>query len=674
MAENLSFDEAQARVEELHELLHQYSYQYYVLDNPTVPDSVYDKQYRELEMLEQDFPELISQDSPTQTVGGEVSEGFEKIQHTHQMQSLDDVFSKEELLDFDRRVKNGIDGPVVYDVELKIDGLAIALRYENGELNLASTRGDGYIGENVTTNALAMRAIPKKLTEDVTVQVRGEVYMPKRSFLSLNEKREEEGLPIFANPRNAAAGTLRNLDSSIVRRRNLSVFIYTLSEPENYGVTTQSDALAQMTDWGLTVNQESITVDTIEDVFDLIDDIQERRTSLPYEIDGLVIKVNEFSKQNELGTTQRAPRWAIAYKFPAEEAETVVRNIEWTVGRTGVVTPTAVMDKVLLDGSNVQRATLHNEDMIEEKDVRINDTVLIRKAGDIIPEVINVVHDKRPKDSEPYIIPEHCPSCGSELIHLEDEVALRCMNPSCPAQVVEQVIHFSSRQAMNIDGVGEKLVEQLFEADLIHNAADLFHLTKEELIELERIGEKSATNILNAIEDSKANSLERVIFGLGIRHVGQRAATELAKEYQTIDAIIEAGQENIANLEGFGDVIADSVSSFFELDESKQLIQNLAGSGVNLTYISQETEISEAASDVFADRTFVITGKLSNYTRDEMKDLIEQAGGKVVGSVSKNTDVLIAGADAGSKLTKAKSLDITIWSEEDLSDRLEGES
>lgn len=673
MAENLSFDEAKVRVEELHELLHQYSYQYYVLDNPTVSDSIYDKQYRELEALEQAFPELISQDSPTQTVGGEVSEGFEKVQHTHQMQSLDDVFSKEELLDFDRRVKNGIDGPVVYDVELKIDGLAIALRYDNGELNLASTRGDGYIGENVTTNALAMRAIPKKLSENVTVQVRGEVYMPKRSFLSLNEKREEEGLPIFANPRNAAAGTLRNLDSSIVRRRNLSVFIYTLSEPENYGVTTQSEALEQMAEWGLRVNQESTTVNAIEDVFDLIDDIQERRTSLPYEIDGLVIKVNEFSKQNELGTTQRAPRWAIAYKFPAEEAETVVRDIEWTVGRTGVVTPTAVMDKVLLDGSNVQRATLHNEDMIEEKDVRINDTVLIRKAGDIIPEVINVVQDKRPKDSEPYIIPEHCPSCSSELVHLEDEVALRCMNPSCPAQVVEQVIHFSSRQAMNIDGVGEKLVKQLFEADLIHNAADLFHLNKEELVELERIGEKSATNILNAIEESKANSLERVVFGLGIRHVGQRAATELAKEYQTIEAIIEAGQESIANLEGFGDVIADSVSSFFELDESKQLIQNLADSGVNLTYISQETNISEAASDVFADKTFVITGKLSNYTRDEMKELIEQAGGKVVGSVSKNTDVLIAGTDAGSKLTKAESLGTTIWSEQDLSDRLEGE-
>ena len=673
MAENLSFDEAKVRVEELHELLHQYSYQYYVLDNPTVSDSIYDKQYRELEALEQAFPELISQDSPTQTVGGEVSEGFEKVQHTHQMQSLDDVFSKEELLDFDRRVKNGIDGPVVYDVELKIDGLAIALRYDNGELNLASTRGDGYIGENVTTNALAMRAIPKKLSENVTVQVRGEVYMPKRSFLSLNEKREEEGLPIFANPRNAAAGTLRNLDSSIVRRRNLSVFIYTLSEPENFGVTTQSEALEQMAEWGLRVNQESTTVNAIEDVFDLIDDIQERRTSLPYEIDGLVIKVNEFSKQNELGTTQRAPRWAIAYKFPAEEAETVVRDIEWTVGRTGVVTPTAVMDKVLLDGSNVQRATLHNEDMIEEKDVRINDTVLIRKAGDIIPEVINVVQDKRPKDSEPYIIPEHCPSCSSELVHLEDEVALRCMNPSCPAQVVEQVIHFSSRQAMNIDGVGEKLVKQLFEADLIHNAADLFHLNKEELVELERIGEKSATNILNAIEESKANSLERVVFGLGIRHVGQRAATELAKEYQTIEAIIEAGQESIANLEGFGDVIADSVSSFFELDESKQLIQNLADSGVNLTYISQETNISEAASDVFADKTFVITGKLSNYTRDEMKELIEQAGGKVVGSVSKNTDVLIAGTDAGSKLTKAESLGTTIWSEQDLSDRLEGE-
>lgn len=674
MSEKLSFEQAQARVKILHEQLQQYSYEYYVLDNPTVTDEDYDHLYRELEDLEQQFPELISSDSPTQLVGGAVSEGFQKVTHTRQMQSLDDVFSKEELLTFDQRIRKQVDGPVSYEVELKIDGLAIALRYEEGELQLASTRGDGFVGEDVTKNIQAMRAIPKQLNEKVTVQVRGEVYMPKRSFIALNEKRDEEGLAIFANPRNAAAGTLRNLDPNVVRRRNLSVFIYTLADPENYNITKQEQALKQMADWGFTVNQESITVRAMTEVFDMIDHIQEIRQQLPYGIDGLVVKVNDFAQQAQLGTTQRAPKWAIAYKFPPEEAETILRDIRWTVGRTGVVTPTAAMDKVLLDGSNVQRATLHNEDIIRQKDVRIGDTVLIRKAGDVIPEVVSVQKAKRPANSQPYAIPKTCPSCGSDLVHLEDEVALRCINPSCPAQVVEKVIHFSSRQAMAINGVGEKLVKQLFQAHLIEDAADLYHLSKDELVSLNRVGEKSADKLLAAIADSKDNSLEQLIFALGIHHVGQRAAKSLAQYFQNMETLTKASQEEIAGLEGFGDIIAESVSSFFHLEESQELIQKFADVGVNMTYLGQNEQASQAAIATFAGKTFVVTGKLSHYSRDEIKDVIEQAGGKLVGSVSGNTDVLIAGEDAGSKLEKAQSLGTTIWEEADLSQKLDGES
>lgn len=667
---DITFNEARHRVDELQELLWQYSHEYYVLDQPTVTDQEYDQLYYELVELEEAFPELIHLDSPTQAVGGQLLEGFEKVAHSTPMMSLDDAFNFEELEAFDKRLQRLTESEYSYTAELKIDGLAINLRYEQGELVEAATRGDGTVGENVTENIKRIRMIPQKLKQDIDVEVRGEVYMPKRSFIELNQARELEGLEIFANPRNAAAGTIRNLDPAVTQRRKLSGFFYTLVNAGQYGVSSQDEALDFIENLGLPVNQEHTQLQDIDDILHYIERYQEERQGLPYDIDGIVIKANEFSIQEQAGFTARSPRWAIAYKFPAEEAETTVLSIDWTVGRTGVVTPTAIMEPVLLDGSTVQRATLHNVDIIQKKDVRPGDQVLIRKAGDIIPEVIRVLFDKRPEGSRPYTIPTHCPVCESDLVHLEEEVALRCVNPQCPAQVVEKMTHFVSRNAMNIEGIGEKVVRQLYDEGLIRDVGDFYLLKKEDLIELERFGEKSAGNVVQAVDASRSNSLERLIFGLGIRHVGSKASLLLARNFKSMVNLMQADPEDLLEVEGIGEIIVDSILNFFQLEETIKLIDKLKNLQVNMKYLDDQTEIEESVVRRLEGKTIVLTGKLEAMTREELTELIQDAGGKVTGSVSKNTDLLIAGENAGSKLTKARELDIDIWSEAELSDIL----
>lgn len=666
----MDFKQAQKRVEELVLELNQYSHEYYVLDAPTISDAEYDQLYRELVELEETYPELTKQDSPTQRVGDALIEGFEKVEHSSQMLSLENAFSLEELEAFNRRVTQQAGNEFTYFSEMKIDGLAIAIRYEEGLLVQAATRGDGQIGEDVTQNIRAISAIPIRLRENITCEVRGEVYMPKKSFVGLNEERENEGKATFANPRNAAAGTLRNLNPKITASRNLNAFFYTLVNPEDYGAKTQEEAIQLMNAWGLRVNQEYERIDTIDEVWSYIEKVENKRQDLSYEIDGAVIKVNEFVVQDQVGMTVKAPRWAIAYKFKAEEARTKLHEIEWTVGRTGVVTPTAIMDPVTVAGSTVQRASLHNVDLIKERDVRIGDTVIIHKAGDIIPEVLRVVLEERPEDSEPYEIPNECPACGSELTHLEDEVALRCINPACPVQAQERVIHFASRNAMNIDGLGEQRVRQLFHADLISNVVDLYDLQVNELMELERMGEKSSNNLVHAIEASKENSLERLIFGLGIRHVGSNTARLLVQNFPTIDDLIQAKYEEILSIEGIGTIIAESVVSFFDNEEAQTLITELKERQLNMTYLQAEETVNQEASAFFSEKTVVLTGKLEAFSRNDLKTQLELLGAHVTGSVSNNTDLLIAGESAGSKLTKAQELEIEIWDEEQLMEHL----
>lgn len=666
MANGVTFDEAKHRVDELVTLLDKYSHQYYVLDQPTIPDEDYDRLYRELVNLEELYPTLIQNNSPTQRVGGTLLEGFEKVQHDSPMLSLDNAFSKEELESFDRRMNQLIDEPFTYHCELKIDGLAVSLKYEDGKLVQAVTRGDGTVGENVTANVRTIKAIPLSLKEPLTLEARGEIYMPKSSFLALNQQREEQGEAVFANPRNAAAGTLRNLDPKVTASRNLSIFLYSLPQLSNRDVHSQNDALNLLDSLGIKTNPERQVLSSIDEVWSFVKEYQEKRNSLPYEIDGIVIKVNELEQQEKAGYTVKAPRWAIAYKFPAEEAKTIIRDIEWTVGRTGVVTPTAIMDPVRLAGTTVQRASLHNVDLMKEKDIRLFDTAIVRKAGDIIPEVVRIDKELRNKDSEPYSYPTHCPACDSELMHLDDEVALRCMNPRCSAQAKEKLTHFVSRNAMNIDGVGVSVVTQLYEKELIKDPVDLYFLTKEQFLTLDKVGDKSADNMLKAIKESKTNSLERLLFGLGIRHVGSKAARLLAEEFLTLEGVSTASLEAIQSIEGIGEKIAESIHAFFELEEVKVLISKLEEAEINLSYTGIRKEEVEQVDSFFTDKTVVITGKLEQFKRNDLKERLEILGAKVTGSVSKNTDYLIAGEEAGSKLTKAQELEIPILSEADV--------
>ena len=662
--------EAKERIDALKELLNQYGYEYYVLDKPSVPDSEYDQKLQELIQLENEFPELITSDSPTQRVGGEPLDAFKKVEHRIPMLSLGNAFNEEDLRAFDRRVREGLNQPVTYVCELKIDGLAVSLTYENGQFTLGSTRGDGSVGEDITSNLRTIRSIPLTIKENATIEVRGEVFMPKKSFLSLNKAKEENGEEPFANPRNAAAGSLRQLDPKIAARRNLDIFLYGVGEWEVEGIASHSERLNYMSEQGLKVNSEWRKYESIEGVIEFVEYWTEKRPNLSYEIDGIVIKVDDINQQEKLGFTARNPRWAIAYKFPAEEVLTTLKDIELSVGRTGVITPTAILEPVQVAGSTVQRASLHNEDLIREKDIRIGDQVVLKKAGDIIPEVVRVLPEKRTGSEVEFFMPETCPACSSELIRLDEEVALRCINPDCPAQLQEGLIHFASRNAMNIDGLGEKVIAQLFREGLIHTIADVYRLDREEVLQLERMGQKSVDNLLHAIEATKANSLEKLIFGLGIRFIGEKAARIIAEHFGTMEAVQKATYDELVSIDEIGEKMAESIVQFFSEEKVMTLIDELKELGLNMEYKGPR-QSEQSSETIFTGKTIVLTGKMEKFTRKEAKENIEVMGGSVTGSVSKNTDIVIAGEAAGSKFDQAKKLGITIWDEEQLQQALD---
>lgn len=640
---------------ELVSLLNRYAHEYYTKDAPSVSDSEYDQLYRELVSLEEQYPNEILPESPTHRVGGKVLDGFEKYQHQYPLYSLQDAFSRAELVAFDERVRKEFPD-ASYLCELKIDGISISLAYENGILVAGATRGDGSIGENITENLKRVKDIPLTLPKPLTITVRGECYMPKASFDAVNQLRQENGEAEFANPRNAAAGTLRQLDTSVVAKRNLATFLYQEASPTSEA--TQEDVLEKLSQLGFSVNEKRILASTIDQVWDFIEKVGQERDKLPYEIDGIVIKVNHLAAQEELGFTVKAPKWAIAYKFPAEEKEAQLLSVDWTVGRTGVVTPTANLTPVQLAGTTVSRATLHNVDYIAEKDIRKGDTVIVYKAGDIIPAVLRVVEGKRVSD-EHLDVPSQCPSCQSDLLHFEDEVALRCINPLCPAQIMEGLAHFASRDAMNISGLGPAVVEKLFAKELVRDVAGIYRLSIEDLLQLENFKEKSANKLYNAIQASKSNSAEKLLFGLGIRHVGSKASRILLEKFHDIPSLAQAEQEEIASIDSLGMVIAKSLHSYFAQEGTQILLKELEEAGVNLAYLGEKA----AADAVLSGKTVVLTGKLETLTRTQAKEKLLRLGANVAGSVSKKTDLVIAGADAGSKLAKAQELGIEIKDE-----------
>lgn len=663
---------AQTQLSQLRLELNRYRKAYYTEDAPLVEDSVYDQKYQQLLQLEQQFPELVTPDSPSQLVGDVPASNLAKVTHEIPMLSMGDVFSFAELQEFNERIKNAVGHPVDYNVELKIDGLALSLVYQQGQLVQGSTRGDGSIGEDVTNNVRTIKNIPQTLPEPLDLEVRGECFMPKAAFAKLNNQREQNGETVFANPRNAAAGSLRQLNAQITAQRQLSTFIYTVVNPQNIAVATQSQALEKMTQLGYHVNPERFVSHDLQGVEAYIAKYQQLRDQLPYGIDGIVLKVNDLTLQQQLGNTVKVPRWEIAYKFPPEEAQTTIHQIEWTVGRTGVVTPTAVMDTVQLAGTNVNRATLHNMDMIQQKDIRIGDTVLLHKAGDIIPEVSQVLLAKRKAHTQPYTAPTLCPSCGAKLVHLEDEVALRCINPMCPAQVKEGLTHFASRKAMNINGLGPKIVEQLWQHHLVSDVADLYRLTSHDLEQIDGFQEKSINNLLESIDKSRQNSLEDLLFGLGIRHVGAKAAKLLAQKFGTMEQVMQASTEQILTIDGMGATIANSLQVYFANPKVQQLIKELAQLHVNLEYKNPQQQVN-LSDNPFNQQTIVITGTLSHYKRQDLSDLLESLGAHVTNSVSQKTDLLIAGAKAGSKLTKAQQLGVKVMSEDQLQQQLQDE-
>jgi len=643
------------RMKELVELLNRYATEYYTSDNPSVSDSEYDRLYRELVELEKAHPNQVLPESPTHRVGGKILDGFEKYSHQYPLYSLQDAFSREELDAFDARVRKELD-EVTYICELKIDGLSISLTYEQGIFVAGATRGDGSIGENITENLKRVKDIPLSLPEKLDIIVRGECYMPRASFNQVNLARQENGEPEFANPRNAAAGTLRQLDTAVVAKRNLATFLYQEASPSTRD--SQEKVLKHLEQLGFVVNPRRLLAHSMDEVWDFIQEVGQERDQLPYDIDGVVIKVNDLAGQEQLGFTVKAPKWAVAYKFPAEEKEAKLLSVDWTVGRTGVVTPTANLTPVQLAGTTVSRATLHNVDYIAEKDIRKDDTVIVYKAGDIIPAVLRVVGSKRVSE-ERLDIPTNCPSCDSKLLHFEDEVALRCINPRCPAQIKEGLTHFASRDAMNISGLGPSIVEKLFAADLVKDVADIYRLTVEDLLLLDGIKEKSAQKLYQAIQASKENSAEKLLFGLGIRHVGSKASQLLLQNFHSIESLAQANPEEIASIESLGSVIAQSLQTYFATEGSEILLRELKESGVNLDYKGQTVAANAALSGL----TVVLTGKLERLNRSEAKNKLESLGAKVTGSVSKKTDLVVAGADAGSKLQKAQELGIEIRDE-----------
>ncbi|MCV3322275.1 NAD-dependent DNA ligase LigA [Pediococcus ethanolidurans] len=659
-----SEQEASDTAQKLRKTLNQWGKDYYTKDNPEVEDSVYDAKYRDLQELEAAFPSIVTPDSITQRVGGEVLSGFTKVRHEIPMLSMGDVFSKEELVEFDDRIQKNVGYPVDYNVELKIDGLAISLVYEDGKLVRGSTRGDGNIGEDITKNLQTISSIPQTLTKPVSIEVRGECYMPKQAFADLNKQQEERGEAVFANPRNAAAGSLRQLDTRVTRARKLDTFIYTISTFDDLQVATQHEAIETLEELGFNTNPTQRVCHNLDEVWQYIDEYQAQRDQLAYGIDGIVLKVNDLDLQGQLGHTVKVPRWEIAYKFPPEEALTVIREIEWTVGRTGVVTPTAIMDPVQLAGSTVARATLNNVDQIAAKGVRLGDTVKLHKAGDIIPEITEVILDKRAADSKELQIPTNCPSCDRELVHLNGEVALRCINPDCPAQMVARLEHFGSRNAMNINGLGPRLIQVFFDHKLVRSFSDLYSLDPDDLAKLDNFKEKRINGLLDSINNSRQNSLERLVNGIGIPGVGTKMARILAENFLTMDKLAKASEEELTAIDAVGDILATNIVTFFQSEAAQETIEELAAAGVNMTYDGPTT--IQIEDNYFNGKKVVLTGKLENYTRNELKEKLEDLGADVTGSVSKKTDLLIAGTDAGSKLAKAQTLGVEVMSEAEM--------
>lgn len=655
-------DSIKNRIDELIKILNKASYEYYVLDNPTITDQEYDSLMDELIRLETNNPSLVRSDSPTVRIGGEVIDEFKKVTHDVPMMSLGDIFNEDEIRDFDEKIKKVISNPE-YICELKIDGLSVSLIYKNGKLVRGATRGDGVTGEDITHNVKTIKNVPLSLPQDIDIEVRGEIYMPKSSFLKLNEERSKKGEKEFANPRNAAAGSVRQLDSKIASERNLLTFLYHMPNPEKYSLKTHYESLELMKELTFTVNPNIKKASNIEEVIDYINYWQENRNNLPYEIDGIVIKVNNYNDQKKLGVTAKVPKWAIAYKFPAEEVLTRLKDIEFCVGRTGKITPRADLDPVRLAGSVVRSATLNNQDYIKEKDIRIGDIVSIRKAGDIIPEVVEVKFERRTGSEKPFEMIKNCPICGSELVKKDGEVAYFCLNNNCDAKNIESLIHYASRDAMNIEGFGERIVEDFYNLNYLKNISDFYKLKeyKDELMELEGFGEKSINNLLENIENSKTNSLERLVFGLGIKHVGKKTAKVLSEYYNTLDNLMNSNIEELSTIPDIGDIIASSIKNYFDKEENIKLIEHLKENNINTTFIGKEKNINE----LFNNKIFVLTGTLESMSRNEAKELIEILGGKNTSSVSKKTDVVIVGTSPGSKYDEAQKLGITIWSEEE---------
>lgn len=650
----------QERYDELIKIINEADYNYHTLDNPTITDQEYDKYLRELYRIEEEYPELKREDSPSNRAGGQVLDEFKKVTHTIPMMSLSNVFNESEIVTFDSRIRKEGFTPK-YVCELKIDGLSVSLRYEKGKLVTAATRGDGVTGEDITANAKTIKTIPLKLNKEIDIEVRGEIYMSKKVLEKLNKEREKEGKPLFQNARNAAAGSVRQLDSKIAAKRNLECFIYHLPNPLDYGITTHYEALQFMKDLGLRTNPNNRLVKNVNEVLSFIEDYTKERPNLAYDIDGVVIKDNSILEQQALGFTAKYPKWATAYKFPATEVLTKLTDIIFTVGRTGQITPNAVLEPVIVQGSTIRRATLHNEDYVKEKDLKIGDIVSIRKAGDVIPEVVKPIKERRTGEEKDFEMIKFCPICNSPLMKKDGQVDYYCFNPNCDRRNIEGIIHFVSRKAMNIDGLGEKIVEDFYNMHFINNIVDIYHLNKhrEDLIELEGYGDKSVDNLLKAIEESKTNSLERLIFGLGITHVGEKTAKILATRYKTLDNLMSASLEELTNVNDIGEIIAKSIINYFSIEYNQNLIKELKDLGLNTKYLG--AEIIEDTN--FLNKTFVITGTLSNMSRDEAKNKVELLGGKTSSSVSKKTDIVIVGDNPGSKFDKAKELNIEIWDE-----------
>lgn len=663
-------EEKKKRIAELVEIINKASYEYYLNDNPSITDQEYDDYYSELLRLEEAYPELKREDSPTIRVGGEALSKFEKVEHKTPMLSFDDIFNEDEIIAFDERIRKSINNPT-YTVEPKMDGLSGSLIYEKGLLVRVATRGNGLVGENITANGKTIKSIPLRLKKDIDIEVRGEIYMSKASFEKANKEREANGEALFANPRNAAAGSVRQLDSKITAKRNLDFMAYFIPNPKDYGIKTQEESLKFLRELGFVTNYKlNTTASNAEEIIKDIKALGEIRRSLPYEIDGVVLKVNNLEDEDRLGYTARVPRWGIAYKFPAEEVLTTLKEIKFTVGRTGKITPNAIFSPVHVAGSLISKATLHNEDYCIAKDVRVGDTISIRKAGDVIPEVVRVLKERRNGTEKKFQMLEYCPICHTKIVRKDTEADYYCPNEMCPARKIENIIHFASREAMNIDGLGESIIEDLYNENFITNITDIYDIDKyeEELMNLEGYGKKKIDNLKSAIKNSKNNSLERLIYGLGIRNVGAKTAKVLAKYYKTLDNLMTASYEELVNISDIGDIIAKSIISYFSNEDNKNIITKLKQLGVNTTYINNS---GYEEKDEFKGKTFVLTGSLVNITRDKASEIIESLGGKVSSSVSSKTSVVVVGDSPGSKYDKALALGIPIWQEDEFLDKIE---